>query len=136
MTDEKLCELFDTLSQIDEVLTGRNALTSYTFSAREDLRSNRIVSAEYSLLLLQEELKEALAHTRSALKIVRAVKREDWTIRIRNRRRFGKDLRPDAQDHLSLDCGRQNPARREVTTRDDLANGQISQSSEQESGFR
>lgn len=77
MTDEKLCELFDTLSQIDEVLTGRNALTSYTFSAREDLRSNRIVSAEYSLLLLQEELKEALAHTRSSLKIVRAVKREN-----------------------------------------------------------
>ena len=56
MTDEKLCELFDTLSQIDEVLTGRNALTSYTFSAREDLRSNRIVSAEYSLLLVHEDL--------------------------------------------------------------------------------
>lgn len=76
MTDEKICELFDTLSQIDEVLTGRNALTSYTHSAREDLQTNMIVSVEYSLLLLQEELKEALTHTRSALKIVRAIKRE------------------------------------------------------------
>lgn len=70
MDDAKFYAVMDSLRQIDEILTGRNTLTSYTYAARQEIGDEQFKRAEYSLELLREELSTALAHTLVAIRLV------------------------------------------------------------------
>ena len=71
MDDAKFYAVMDSLGQIDEILTGRNILTSYTYAARQEIGDEQYKQAEHSLELLREELSTALAHTLVAISLVR-----------------------------------------------------------------
>lgn len=67
MTDDKFYAIMDSLRQIDDVLTGRHILTSYTYAARQEIGDGQYLQAREPLYQLRDELSDALKHTCDAL---------------------------------------------------------------------